>query len=62
MTPLILSALVGSWFGGLLAQRHLIQKRCLPQPGGPDLTRAAAQPGSRDAVSQEGQLASFSFL
>lgn len=51
MMPLILSALAGSWFGRLLAQRHLVQKRCLPQPGGPDLTRAAAQPGSRDAVS-----------
>lgn len=46
-----ISVLVGSGFGRQLAQRHLVQKRCLPQPSGPDLTRAAAQPCSRDAVS-----------
>lgn len=52
---LLSSALPGPRPGRNLAQRHLVQERCFPQPGGPDLARAAAQSGSGDAVSQEGQ-------
>lgn len=44
----------GSRPGRNVAQRHPLQERRLPEPGGPDLPRAASQSGSRDAVSKEG--------
>lgn len=52
---LLSSPLLGPRSGGNLTQRHLVQERRLPEPGGPDLSRAAAQSGAGDAVSQEGQ-------
>lgn len=53
------SPIPGSRPGRNVAQRHPLQERRLPEPGGPDLPRASAQPGSRDAVSKEGQLVFF---
>lgn len=44
----------GSGATGDVAQRYPVQERCLPQPGGPHLSRAAAEPGTGPAVSKEG--------
>lgn len=60
--PSVPSPIPGSRPGRDVAQRHPLQERRLPEPGGPDLPRASAQPGSRDAVSKEGQLIFFACL
>lgn len=51
LISLMLSASAGPGFGGRLTERHLVQKRRLPQSSGPDLARTPAQLGPRDAVS-----------
>lgn len=52
---LYLSIFLGFGTPGVLAERHLVQERFLPQPGGPHFSRAAAQSRPGPPVPEKGE-------